>query len=111
MNYSEEYKKLEQRKDGLTEFIVSLLNQQNDLNAKLFLARREYRDLCDQGLDEQGGELADYIVYLLNQQNDVNDRLFLARKEFRDVCDQLRELEMQEQNDSLDDEQLESTRM
>ena len=56
-------------------------------------------------LKEREAELADIIVDLLKKQNKINTEFFLARKEFRDVCDQLRELEMQEQNDSLDDEQ------
>ena len=48
MNNSEEYKNLQHRENELAYIIVELLKQQNDINAKLFLARREYRDVCDQ---------------------------------------------------------------
>lgn len=107
MNNSEEYKNLQHRENELAYIIVELLKQQNDINAKLFFARKEYRDVCDQGLDEKEGELADIVVDLLRQQNDINAKLFLARREYRDVCDQLSELNMQEQNsdESIEDEQ------
>ena len=107
MNNSEEYKNLQYRENELAYIIVDLLKQQNDINAKLFFARKEYRDVCGQGLDEKEGELADIVVDLLRQQNDINAKLFLARREYRDVCDQLSELNMQEQNsdESIEDEQ------
>ena len=107
MNNSEEYKNLQHRENELAYIIVDLLKQQNDINAKLFFARKEYRDVCGQGLDEKEGELADIVVDLLRQQNDINAKLFLARREYRDVCDQLSELNMQEQNidESIEDEQ------
>lgn len=113
MNNSEEYKRLQQRESELTYTIVELLKEENNINAKLFLARKEYRDVCDQGLDEKEGELADVVVDLLRQQNDVSAKLFIARREFRDVTDQLSELDMQEQNsdDLLEDVQLEDKGM
>ena len=38
----------DEKEGELADIVVDLLRQQNDINAKLFLARREYRDVCDQ---------------------------------------------------------------
>ena len=53
------------------------------------------------------------IFHIPYAPNDINAKLFLARREYRDVCDQLSELNMQEQNndESIEDEQLEDTGM
>lgn len=109
----------EKKEDDTVNQFLSVMNQINDIDEKIYLAKERYNVIFGEVVETNGvsnkiedymlehfeSNLADEIVELMKQRNELDIQLFRIKDLYRKICACKKQLDFEDKNTQSEDKE------